>query len=96
MVQRIGGLRRKTRGKLRKSLRTKGKISIRRYFQEFKVDQKVGLSFEPAVQKGTYHPRFYGKAGIIKGKIGECYEVAIKDGKIKKSLIIHPVHLKEL
>ncbi|MBW3021882.1 hypothetical protein KY328_03110 [Candidatus Woesearchaeota archaeon] len=35
MVKRIGGARRKTRSKMKKPVRRKGKISITKYFQEF-------------------------------------------------------------
>ena len=94
MVQRIGGFRRKTRSKLRKKVREKGKISISKYLQSFKVGEKVCLKAEPAVQKGMYFPRFHGKVGTVKSKRGKCYEVFIKDGKKEKMLIIHPVHLK--
>ena len=94
MVKRIGGLRRKTRYKFTKEKREKGKISITRYFQVFDVGDRVYLSVEPAVQKGMYYPRFMGKAGIIKGKRGKCYEVTINDIGKDKTLIVHPVHLK--
>jgi len=96
MVKRIGGFRRKTRHKLKKAHGKKGKISIRNYFQQFKVGQKVLLKAEPAVQKGMYFPRFHSKTGVVKGKKGSCYEINIKDGKKEKLLIIHPVHLKRI
>jgi|TARA_Y100000310_G_C20270341_1_gene617691 large subunit ribosomal protein L21e len=95
-MQRIGGLRRKTRYKLRKNIRTKGKISLRRFFQRFKEGDKVYLSAEPAIQKGMYHPRFHGKAGIIKNKQGSNYHVEIKDGGKRKLILTHPVHLKKI
>ena len=94
MVKRIGGFRRKTRYKLRKEKRNRGKISMSNYFQSFNTGDKVSLSAEPAVQKGMYHPRFMGKAGIIKGMRGRCYEVSIKDGGKEKMMIVHPVHLR--
>ena len=91
---RIGGLRRKTRYKLKKERRRKGKISITRYFQEFVAGDKVNLIAEPAVQKGMYHPRFMGKSGLVTGKRGDCYLVEIKDINKKKTVVVHPVHLK--
>ena len=96
MVQRIGSSRRKTRSKLKKIIRRKGKISLSRYFQSFNENDKVRLIAESAVQGGLYFPRFHNKVGIIKGKKGRCYEVMIKDGNKKKLLIIHPVHLKKV
>lgn len=94
MVKRIGGIRRKTRYKFRKEKRNKGKISITKYFQSFNIGDKVYLTVESAVQKGMYYPHFMGRAGIIRGKRGKCYEVAINDLGKEKMLIVHPVHLK--
>ncbi len=95
MSKRIGGFRRKTRNKLKKSLRDKGKININKYFQEFKIGEKVVLKAEPAIQKGMYFPRFHSKTGLIKGKKGSCYEIIIKDGGKAKMLIVHPIHLQK-
>ena len=95
MVKRIGGIRRKTRYKFRKEKRSKGKISFTRYLQSFNAGDKVYLGVESAVQKGMYYPRFMGKAGIVKGKRGKCYEVVIDDFGKEKTLIIHPVHLRK-
>ena len=94
MVKRLGGLRRKTRYKFRKEKRNRGKISMTMYFQSFNSGDQVYLGVESAVQKGMYHPRFTGKSGIIRGKRGKCYEVAIKDFGKEKVLIVHPVHLR--
>ena len=96
MVKRIGGFRRKTRHKMSKPVRQKGKISLTKYFADYNEGDKVQLHAEPAVQKGMYFPRFHGKMGIISGKKGRCYEVEINDFNAKKTLIVHPVHLKRL
>ena len=95
MVMRIGGLRRKTRYKFRKKAGTHGKISLTRYFQSFKEGDKVFLGVESAVQRGMYHPRFFGKVGTVKGKRGRCYEVLIKDVRKEKTLVVHPIHMKK-
>lgn len=95
MAQRKGGLRRKTRGKFKKNYRLKGKINLRKYLQKFENGDKVYLKADPTTQKGLYFRRFHGLSGIIKNKKGTCYEVQIKDGNIKKTLIIHPTHLKK-
>ncbi|MFW6013920.1 MAG: 50S ribosomal protein L21e [Candidatus Nanoarchaeia archaeon] len=96
MVQRIGGIRRKTRNKFKKGYRDKGKLSIRKYMQNFEQGDKVSLSADSAVQKGLYPPRFHGKIGCVNGKKGWCYEVAVKDGGKLKCVIVHPVHLKKV
>jgi len=94
MVKKIGGLKRKARYKLKKEIRAKGKISVSRFMQTFKIGQKVYLSIEPSLPKGSYHHRFIGKTGIVRGSRGKCYEVAINDKGKEKLLIISPVHLK--
>ncbi len=94
MVKRTGGFRYKTRQKLRKLIRTRGKISIRNYFQKFNINDRVQLTAEPSIHKGMYHPRFHGKSGIVMGKQGNCYKILVKDGSKDKTFIIHPIHLK--
>ena len=96
MAQRSGGFRRKTRSKLKKNKKDRGKISIAKYVQQFQLGDRVCLKAEPAIQKGMYFPRYHGKAGIISGKQGKCYFVKIKDGNKEKVLLTHPVHLKRL
>ncbi|MAF36099.1 50S ribosomal protein L21e [archaeon] len=95
MAQRVGGLRRKTRRKFKKNIRTRGKISMVQYFQTFESGEKVVLKANTAVQKGMYHARFHGEVGTIKQKQGRCFEVVIKDGGMMKKLIIHPIHLQK-
>lgn len=94
MTQRTGSRRRKTRHKLRKNVREKGKVRISSYLQEFKENDKVALIAEPAVQGGMHHPRFQGRIGVIKGKQGTSYKVEITDGNAKKVQLVHPVHLR--
>lgn len=96
MAKRKGRFRRKTRSKLRKSVREKGKVSISRYFQRFKEGEIVYLKAEPAIQKGMFFPKYAGKSGVIKSKKGNCYEVLVKDKGKEKILIVHPIHLKKV
>ena len=94
MSNRIGGLRRKSRHKFKKSRRFKGKISVSRFMQTFNKGQRVHLIVEPSVHRSMYHSRFIGKTGVVRGSRGRCYEIAINDGGKEKLLIIHPIHLK--
>ena len=96
MVKRTGGNRRKTRSILRKHYSLRGKISLRKYFQEFKKGDRVGFKAEPAIHKGMYFRRYNGKTGVIECKRGNCYEIKIKDRNKEKMLIVHPVHLNKL
>jgi len=96
MVQRTGGLRRKTRHKLKKDIRSRGKISLSRYFQGYEIGEKVLLDAEPSYQKGMYMPRFHSKIGILKSRRGKCYEVAIKDQGKEKLILVHPLHIRKI
>jgi large subunit ribosomal protein L21e len=96
LVKKIGSFRRKTRHKLSKKTRKKGKINLPNYFQSFEMGEKVVLMAESAIQKGMYWPRYHGKAGIINAKKGSCYSVLIKDKNKQKNIIVHPVHLKRI
>jgi large subunit ribosomal protein L21e len=96
MATRIGTKQRKTRHKLSRNIREKGKVSLSRYFQIFQVGDKVNLKINPAIQKGRFFPRFHGLTGTITGtKKGSCYEVTIKDGGKQKALFVHPIHMNK-
>lgn len=95
MGKRKGGYRRKKRNLFLKAPGTKGKISLTKYFQEFNEGERVTLRMEPAVQTGSYHPRFHGRSALVDGKRGECYTVKIVDGNKEKKLVVHPIHLRK-
>ena len=94
MAMRIGGSRRKTRRLMKKDVRKRGKISLRAFFEPYKVGDGVILVGEPAVQTGMFHCRYWGKKATIEEKRGACYMVSIMDRKLKKSFVVHPVHLR--
>ena len=95
-MKHTGGLRRGTRHKFRKNVRDRGKISLTRYFQEFKEGERVAFVAETAIQKGLYPRRYHGSAGVVRGKKGSCYIVEVKGIREIKSFIVHPVHLKKV
>ncbi len=96
MVKRAKGPRQKTRKKLRKSPRSRGKISVTRFLQEFKEGEKVLIDPEPSFQKNLPFRRFIGKVGTVVGRRGKAYIVEFKDGRKVKNLICLPVHLRRL
>jgi len=96
MSKRRGGSRAGTRRLFRKSPRSKGKISLTKFFMPYKVGDSAVLQAEPAMQDNLYHQRFHGKTGVVVGKRGDCYEVKIQDGGKQKMVIVHPVHLKKV
>ncbi len=93
-MNRIGGLKRKSRHKYTKGKREKGKIRVSRFMQRFEPGQRVHLSVEPSYHKGLYHSKFIGLTGTIKSTKGNCYEVTVNDSGKEKTIVIHPVHLR--
>jgi len=79
----------------RKRIRTRGKLSLGRYFQELKEGDKVCLVRELSM-KGDFPARMQGKTGVIVGKRGRSYVVDVMDYNEKKTYLIRPIHLKKL
>jgi large subunit ribosomal protein L21e len=96
MTQRQGGFRAKTRHKLRKVPRTKGKVTITRILKLFNIGDKVRVLHEPAIHKGMPHPRFKNLVGTIKKKQGKAYLVELKDGRKTKRVLSTAVHLNKV
>jgi len=78
-----------------KPIERRGKLSIRRFCQTFKVGDQVLLNVEPAYQKGTYFLRFHGRVGEVKNRRGKCYEIMIRDKNKMKMVLVHPLHLRK-
>jgi len=79
----------------RKSVRTRGKIKLSRYFQDFEVGENVAIVKEASISH-NFPDRFQGRTGVVKGKRGKAYLVEIMDSKKKKTFLIEPVHLKKI
>ena len=92
-MKRVGGFRRKSRHKLKRSVKEKGKLPIQRFLQKFETGEKVVLKAYPSYHRGFFSLRFWGKAGEIVKMQGKCYQVKIRDGKKEKICVVHPVHL---
>ena len=79
----------------KKKIRTKGKISFSRYFQDFSKGESVSVVRELAV-KSSFPERLQGRTGIIESKRGKAYFVKIKDQEKEKKFLIEPIHLKKI
>ena len=79
----------------RKGIRTRGKIQLSRYFQEFKTGESVAVVREQALQL-KFPKRLQGRTGRIEEKRGRAYLVKIKDQNQEKKFIIEPIHLKKI
>ncbi len=97
MVDRKGkGSRRKTRDKLSKHIRDRGKIKIRYILRKYEIGERVAVTIDPSFHKGMPHPRFHGLTGKVINRRGECYEVLVNDRGKEKLIIVHPAHLRPI
>ena len=79
----------------RKPIRTRGKISMKRYFQDIKEGEYVAVDRELS-RKRNFPKRLQGKTGVVIGKRGRSYIIAINDIEKEKIFIIEPIHLKKI
>lgn len=96
MVKASKGIRARTRGVLRKSLRERGMSPITRSFQKFEVGDRVSIIIDPSEHAGQPHPRFQGVTGTVSGMQGRAYVLEIRAGGKIKKIITSPEHLRKI
>jgi large subunit ribosomal protein L21e len=79
----------------RKSVRTRGKVSLSKYFQELKQGDYVAVVRELAM-KSNFPKRLQGRTGVVESKRGKAYIIKIKDQNKEKKFLIEPIHLKKI
>ncbi len=79
----------------RKKIRTRGKLSLSRYFQSLKEGDRVAVVRERSLQP-AFPQKLQGRTGIVEGKRGKACIVKIKDIQKEKTFLIEPIHLKKL
>ena len=79
----------------RKSIRTRGKLQLSKYFQKLEKGDSIAVVREPAVQS-SFPKRIQGRTGLVEGKKGKTYLVKIKDQNKEKRFLIEPIHLKKI
>ena len=90
------GIMRKSRNMLTKNVRDRGMTQITHTLRNFDEGQKAAISIDPGCQDGMPHHKYNGITGIVTGKQGGCFVVAIKDGNKKKTLVVRAEHLKKV
>lgn len=73
----------------------RGKISLSRYFKEFKSGDSVAVTPELSEIFG-YSTRLVGRTGKVLSKRGNAYHVEINDLNRAKRYLIKPIHLKKI
>jgi large subunit ribosomal protein L21e len=86
-------MRKKSRDKLSRTVRARGKSSVVRAIQEFETGAMVHVIIDPSIHKGMPHPRFHGKTGEVVGTRGRAFVLRVTDGNATKTLITLPEHL---
>ena len=81
--------------KKRKKVREKGKISLRKTFQELKKGDRVTF-VQDLSSKRSFPKLFQGLTGVVEDKRGRAYIVKFLNGKTHKKIIVRPIHLKKL
>lgn len=79
----------------KKSVKTKGKLQLSRYFQEFEKGDRVAVVKEQSVAS-VFPKRIQGKTGVVEEKRGNSYVVKINDLNKEKKFIIQPIHFKKI
>lgn len=96
MPVRSKGLRSKSRNKLTKSPRERGRPPVTHSLREFAEGARVAVVINPSILKGMPHIRFQGFSGKVLGRQGEGVRVLIRDGKKPKELVVRPEHLRSI
>ena len=79
----------------RKPVRTRGKLQLSKYFQEFEKGDSVAVVRERSLQI-SFPERLQGRTGVVEDKKGRVYVVRINDQDQVKKFLIEPIHLKKM
>ena len=79
----------------KKNIRSRGKLQLSKYFQEFKNGDSVAVIKEMAIDS-NFPKRLQGRTGKVEGKRGKVYIIKIKDQEKEKKFLIEPIHLKKI
>jgi len=93
MVKASKGLRRRSRGIMRKSPRSRGFPPAGSMVRSFEEGERVSIKIEPSQLSGAPHLRFQGRTGVVVGRQGRMYLVSIMDGGKEKIILSGAVHL---
>ena len=96
MVTRTKGSRQGTRSILKKSKRDRRRLFIGRTMHTYQEGDKVAIVLDGAQQKGMPHRRFQGRTGEIAGTQGRSYVIRGADGKMMKTVVARPEHLRPI
>jgi len=85
----------RTRALFRRKARDRGIRSLRYLLEPMEIGDKVDILLNSSVQKGRPHRRYNGKSGRITSKRGQSYVISLKAGRMIKTIIARPEHLRK-
>jgi large subunit ribosomal protein L21e len=88
------GYNNRTRALFRKQPRKRGLKSLRYLLEPIEVGQKVDILLNSSIQKGRPHRRYNGTSGTVVEQRGQSYVISLKTGRMQKSIIARPEHLR--
>ncbi|MBI5001134.1 MAG: 50S ribosomal protein L21e [Euryarchaeota archaeon] len=88
------GIRRRTRGIMRRPPRERGLSPITRALAKFAEGTKVRIIIDPSVHTGQPHSRFHGLTGTVVGRQGRAYMLDVRMGNKLKQVVISAAHLR--
>ena len=94
MVVRSKGFRSKTRHKLSKHPRTRGKPPVTHSLRDYPPGTKVAITINASVHKGMPHPRFQGLTGNVIERRGDAFVIELFSKNKLKTIIARPEHLR--
>lgn len=94
MVVRSKGFRSKTRHKLSKHPRARGKPPVTHSLRDYPPGTKVAVTINASVHKGMPHPRFQGLTGNVVERRGEAFVIELMSKNKQKTIIARPEHLR--
>ena len=94
MVVRSKGSRSKTRHKLSKHPRTRGKPPVTHSLRDYPPGTKVAITINSSIQKGMPHPRFQGLTGNVVERRGSSFVIELYSKNKQKTIISRPEHLR--
>ncbi len=89
----------KARGKrsnTRRKLKGGKRQSVSQLVRTFEENESVQIRIDPSHHSGMPAAKFHGVSGKVSAKRGKVYEVAVKDRKASRTLVVHAAHMKSM
>ena len=86
------GKRAKTRSKMKKR---GAAATVNKLLASFDSGQRVCIVIDSSQHSGLPHSKYQGYTGIVTGRQGKLYKVAVKDDSNTRNLLVAAPHLQQ-